>query len=88
MGKGSIYILLMVLTLHNWSMSPTILTDNSEMLNDHVYTNTPESSIDISVSVLAICNHYPVCITRKLSKSFDKGLVHKCISYRDTVKKI
>ena len=34
--------------------------------------------------VLAISDHYPVCNTRKLSKSFNKGPVHKFITYRDT----
>ena len=56
--------------------------ENSETLIDHVYTNTPIT--DISVPVLAISDHYPVCITRKLSKSFDKRPVHKFITYRDT----
>ena len=63
---------------------PTRVTENSETLIDHVYTNTPENIIDISVPVLAISDHYPVCNTRKLSKSFNKGPVHKFITYRDT----
>ena len=29
----------------------------------------------------ALSDHYPVCITRKLSKSFENGPVHKFISY-------
>ena len=33
------------------------------------------------MSVLAISDHYPVCITRKFSKSFNKGPVHKFITY-------
>ena len=44
----------------------------------------PENIVDVSVPVLDVSDHYPVCITRKLAKSFDKGPVHKYISYRDT----
>ena len=49
-----------------------------------MYSNVPENIVDISVPVLGVSDHYPVCITRKLAKSFDKGPVHKYISYRDT----
>ena len=51
---------------------------------DHAYSNTPENIIGVSVLVLAVSDHYPVCITRKLSKMFNTGPVHKIIDYRDT----
>ena len=63
---------------------PTRVTATSETLIDHVYSNTQGNIIDVSVPVLAISDHYPVCITRKLSKAFDTGPVHKFINYRST----
>ena len=62
---------------------PTRVTATSETLIDHVYTNSPENILDVSVPVLGLSDHYPVCITRKLSKSFKNGPVHKFISYRN-----
>ena len=63
---------------------PTRVTATSETLIDHVYSNTQGNIIDVSVPVLAISDHYPVCITRKLSKAFDTGPVHKFINYRSS----
>ena len=63
---------------------PTRVTPTSETLIDHAYTNTPENIIEVSVPILGISDHYPVCITRKLSKTFDNGPVHKIINYRST----
>ena len=31
----------------------------------------------------SISDHYPVCVTRKISNTFDRGPVHKFISYRE-----
>ena len=63
---------------------PTRITTKSETLIDHAYSNTPENIIEVSVPVLGVSDHYPVCITRKLSKTFDTGPVHKIINYRNT----
>ena len=52
----------------------------------HVYSNVPENIVDVSVPVLGVSDHYPVFITRKLAKSFDKGPVHKYINYSDAKK--
>ena len=62
----------------------TRVTGTTKTLIDHVYSNVPENIVDISVPVLSVSDHYPVCITRKLAKSFDKRPVHKYIRYRDT----
>ena len=43
-----------------------------------------ENIVNVSVPIYAISDHYPVCLTRKITKDFDKGPVHKFISYRDT----
>ena len=53
-------------------------------LIDHVYSNTIDNIIEVTVPVLGVSDHYPVCITRKLSKAFDTGPVHKFINYRNT----
>ena len=34
--------------------------------------------------VYALSDHYPVCLTRKISNDFERGPIHKLISYRDT----
>ena len=33
--------------------------------------------------VYALSDHYPVCLTRKISNDFERGPIHKLISYRD-----
>ena len=63
---------------------PTRVTTTSETLTDHVYCNTQGNITAVSAPVLAISDNYPVCITRKLSKAFDTGPVHKFINYRRT----
>ena len=63
---------------------PTRVTATSETLIDHAYSNTIDNIIEVTVPVLGVSDHYPVCITRKLSKAFDTGPVHKFINYRDT----
>lgn len=63
---------------------PTRITDTTETLIDHVYSNLPENIIEVSVPCYAISDHYPVCLTRKPSNSLDRGPIHKFIQYRDT----
>ena len=64
--------------------SPTRVTDTSETIIDHVYSNFPDNITSITVPHYSISDHYPVCVTRKISNAFDKGPVHKFINYRDT----
>ena len=63
---------------------PTRVTDTTRTLIDHAFTNSCENIINVTVPVYAISDHFPVCLTRKITKDFDKGPVHKFISYRDT----
>ena len=63
-------------------LSPTRVTDSSKTIIDHDYSNVPDNIVSVSVPRYSISDHYPVCVTRKLSNSFDRGLVHKFISYR------
>ena len=49
---------------------------------DHVYTNKPENICEINVPYLALSDHYPVCITRRLPKVEHKRN-HIEIKYRD-----
>ena len=62
----------------------TRVTGITKTLIDHVYSNVLENIVDVSVPVLGVSDQYPVCITRKLAKSFDKEPVHRYVSYRDT----
>ena len=64
--------------------SLTKVTATKQTLADHVYTKTPGNIIDIAVPVYAISDHYPVCITRRVCKSFDSDPVHKFITHRDS----
>lgn len=72
------------LNLTQLVQTPTRVTDTSETLIDHVYSNTPENIVSVTVPQYSISDHYPVCVTRKVSKSFSRGPVHKFICYRDT----
>ena len=63
--------------------SPTRVTDSSETIIDHVYSNFPDNITSISVPHYSISDHYPVCLTRKISNTFDRGPVHKFICYRE-----
>ena len=65
-------------------LSPTRVTDSSETIIDHDYSNVPDNIVSVSVPHYSISDHYPVCVTRKFSNSFDRGLVHKFINYRET----
>ena len=65
-------------------LSPSRVTDSSETIIDHVYSNVPDNIVSVSVPHYSISDHYPVCVTRKLSSSFDRGPVHKFINYRET----
>ena len=74
---------------HNFNLTqfvkkPTRITTKSETLIDHAYSNTSGKIKDVSVLVLGVSDHYPVCITRKLTKTVDTGPVHKIINYRNT----
>ena len=72
------------LNLKQLVQTPTRVTDTSRSLIDHAFTNMRENIVNVSVPNYAISDHYPVCLTRKITKDFDKGPVHKFISYRDT----
>ena len=64
--------------------SPTRVTETSETIIDHVYSNVPDNIVSVSVPHYSISDHYPVCVTRKISNTFEKGPVHKFITYRNT----
>ena len=62
---------------------PTRVTDTSETLIDHVYTDVPGNITEHTVPHYSISDHFPVCITRKLNNICESGPVHNSISYRD-----
>ena len=64
--------------------NPTRVTNSTETIIDHVYSNMPDNITHISVPFYAISDHYPVCVTRKITNFNGKGPVHKFISYRET----
>ena len=72
------------LNLFQLVQTPTRVTHSTETLIDHAYSNVPENIVSISVPCYSISDHYPVCITRKITNSFSRGPVHKFITYRDT----
>ena len=63
-------------------VKPTRITDNSCTLIDHIYTNRPENFHEVEVPVLAISDHYPVCVTRRATSL--KSVKRHCTNqYRD-----
>ena len=50
-------------------LSPTRVTDSPETIIDLVYSNVPDNIVSVSVPHYSISDHYPVCVTRKLSNS-------------------
>ena len=63
---------------------PTRVTDISETLIDHVYSNIPENVSENAVPNFCLSDHFPVCFTRKMNSSCPNGPIHKTINYRDT----
>ena len=72
------------LNLKQLVQTPTRVTNSTRTLIDHAFTNVQENITQVSVPVYALSDHYPVCLTRKLSNDFESGPIHKLISYRDT----
>ena len=44
---------------------PTRVTQISATIIDHVYTSPPENKVNCIVSDLSLCDHFPICFTRK-----------------------
>ena len=61
---------------------PTRITAHSETLIDHLYDSTTDKLSDISVSSIAISDHYPICFTRTSIKQSIKRHQHTTIQYR------
>ena len=68
----------------NVLQTPTRVTDTTRTLIDHAFSNVCENIAKVSVPIYAISDHFPVCLTRKITQDFDKGPLHKFIHYRDT----
>ena len=62
------------LNLKQLVQTPTRVTDTTATLIDHVFTNYCENIINVTVPVYAISDHYPVCLTRKITKTVTKVL--------------
>ena len=62
--------------------TPTRVTAKSSTLIDHVYTNKPENICEINVPIIALSDHYPVCVTRRFQQPVKKNK-HIEIMYRD-----
>ena len=72
------------LNLKQLVQKPTRVTDTTRTLIDHAFSNVCENIAKVSVPIYAISDHFPVCLTRKITQDFDKGPLHKFIHYRDT----
>ena len=62
--------------------TPTRVTSTSSSIIDHVYVNHPENIIEINVPKIALSDHYPICVTRKINKKDCPNGTHKTIEYR------
>lgn len=67
------------LNLKQFVQTPTRITNSTRTLIDHAFTNVQENITHVSALVYALSDHYPVCLTRKISNDFDRGPVHKLI---------
>ena len=62
--------------------SPIRVTPVSSTLIDHAYSNRAQYIVDVFVPYYALSEHYPVCVTRKLTQGKSSDLGHKSIYYR------
>lgn len=61
---------------------PTRVTNSSETIIDHLYSNTNENICEIIVPKLGLSDHYPIGFTRRAKNKSEKSDEHKCIAYR------
>ncbi|MCG8066696.1 MAG: hypothetical protein JAY84_02445 [Candidatus Thiodiazotropha taylori] len=64
----------------------TRVTAHSATLIDHVYTSQPEKVSECFVPNLALSDHYPICFTRKTTKTQSTKRKHSSIKYRSFTK--
>jgi hypothetical protein len=62
--------------------TPTRVTSSTCSIIDHVYVSHPEHVAEINIPKIAISDHYPVCLTRKINQKGYPSLNHKTIKYR------
>ena len=62
--------------------TPTRVTSSTCSIIDHVYVCHPEHVAEINVPKIAISDHYPVCLTRKINQKDYPSLKYKTIKYR------
>ena len=68
--------------LSRFITQPTRVTENSSTLIDHIYTNKPETIIEVNVPFYSISDNYIVCAKRKCIKQ-ERKYHHLTINYRD-----
>ena len=61
---------------------PTRVTNGSATLIDHLFSNQPQNIYTVTVPMYSVSDHYPVCLTRKISPNYIKGPLHKTIEFR------
>ena len=59
----------------------TRITSTTATIFDHIYSSNPEKIVECFVPSYAICDHFPVCITRMINHKIDKT-VHMTTFYR------
>ena len=73
--------LLQLFDLSQLVTEPTRVTQTSSSLIDHVYSSNPENISECFVPFYSISDHFPVCLTRKISCKVTKS-EHTTSSYR------
>ena len=68
--------------LHQLIKFPTRVTAQTETIIDYRYASNVDFVYDVSVPVIAISDHYPICFTRSASRQQCKRQAHKTIQYR------
>ena len=73
-----------ILELHDLTQmvkAPTRITSHSKTLIDHIYASHPHHVYNVSVPIIALSDHYPVCFTRKAGYNIKRNM-HSYITYR------
>ena len=60
---------------------PTRVTKKSSII-DHIYSNRDDRICEISIPSVTLSDHFPVCVTRKVTSRHTKNISHSVLKYR------
>ena len=78
--------LIELFNLTQFVSKPTPVTESSSTIIDHIYSTNPENIMESFVPSLSICDHFPICFTKK--KSLNPNILQPDIGVLRTLTKI